>query len=148
MNPDYPDTFVFTNDFAALRPGHERRPRGRRACSAPRAPAAPAASCASRRATTSRSRAWTSAAIRARRSTSGRTRRPSSGGRYRWVQVFENRGAAMGASNPHPHGQIWAGDALPVEASLEAARQAEHLAATGSRLLLDYALAGARAGRA
>jgi UDPglucose--hexose-1-phosphate uridylyltransferase len=61
------------------------------------------------------------------------------GGRYRWVQVFENRGAAMGASNPHPHGQIWAGDALPVEAEHELARQASHLASTGRRLLLDYA---------
>ena len=28
--------------------------------------------------------------------------------RYRWVQVFENKGAMMGCSNPHPHGQIWA----------------------------------------
>ena len=34
---------------------------------------------------------------------------PELGERYRWVQVFENRGAEMGASNPHPHGQIWAG---------------------------------------
>ena len=63
------------------------------------------------------------------------------GDRYRWVQVFENRGAAMGASNPHPHGQIWAGDALPVEAALEVARQREHLRRDRPRLLLDYALA-------
>ena len=35
------------------------------------------------------------------------------GERYPWVQVFENRGESMGASNPHPHGQIWAGSALP-----------------------------------
>ena len=33
------------------------------------------------------------------------------GERYRWVQVFENKGLLMGASNPHPHGQIWALDA-------------------------------------
>ena len=46
-------------------------------------------------------------------STSGPTRPRSSARDYRWVQVFENRGAAMGASNPHPHGQIWAGTALP-----------------------------------
>ena len=46
------------------------------------------------------------------------------GKRYRWVQVFENRGAAMGASNPHPHGQIWAGSALPVIGAREAATQA------------------------
>jgi UDPglucose--hexose-1-phosphate uridylyltransferase len=61
------------------------------------------------------------------------------GRRHRWVQVFENRGAAMGASNPHPHGQIWAGTALPVEARRESASQAAHVASTGRRLLLDYA---------
>ncbi len=59
------------------------------------------------------------------------------GSRYRWVQVFENRGAAMGASNPHPHGQVWAGTALPVIAERELATQRHHRAATGRRLLLD-----------
>lgn len=34
---------------------------------------------------------------------------------YDWVQIFENRGSAMGCSNPHPHGQIWACDFLPNE---------------------------------
>ena len=29
------------------------------------------------------------------------------GQKYQWVQIFENKGAAMGCSNPHPHGQIW-----------------------------------------
>jgi UDPglucose--hexose-1-phosphate uridylyltransferase len=33
------------------------------------------------------------------------------------VQIFENRGAMMGASNPHPHGQIWASESVPDEAS-------------------------------
>jgi UDPglucose--hexose-1-phosphate uridylyltransferase len=56
---------------------------------------------------------------------------------WRWVQVFENRGEAMGASNPHPHGQIWAGSALPVEPAREDRTQQEHLATTGRRLLLD-----------
>lgn len=59
------------------------------------------------------------------------------GSRYRWVQVFENRGAAMGASNPHPHGQVWAGTALPVIAERELATQRRHRAASGRRLLLD-----------
>ena len=61
------------------------------------------------------------------------------GATYRWVQVFENRGEAMGASNPHPHGQIWAGSALPREAEREEATQRRHFAATDRRLLLDYA---------
>ncbi len=38
---------------------------------------------------------------------------------YPWVQVFENKGAAMGCSNPHPHGQIWANSFLPNEAERE-----------------------------
>ena len=59
------------------------------------------------------------------------------GARYRWVQVFENRGEAMGASNPHPHGQVWAGTALPVEAAREDASQLAWQGRTGRRLLAE-----------
>ena len=45
----------------------------------------------------------------------------------------------MGCSNPHPHGQIWALDALPNEAVAEERQQRAHLEAHGSRLLVDYA---------
>src|SRR5690606_29908338 len=61
------------------------------------------------------------------------------GKRYRWVQVFENKGALMGASNPHPHGQVWALDALPTEAARELTSQRGHFAKHGSPLLFDYA---------
>ena len=61
------------------------------------------------------------------------------GARNRWVQIFENRGEAMGASNPHPHGQIWAGSALPDRAAREDAAQHRHHEQTGRRLLLDVA---------
>ena len=61
------------------------------------------------------------------------------GRRYRWVQAFENKGAIMGCSNPHPHGQIWAGSALPNEPSREDIRQREWHQATGTPLLIDYA---------
>jgi UDPglucose--hexose-1-phosphate uridylyltransferase len=44
----------------------------------------------------------------------------------------------MGASNPHPHGQIWAGSAIPNEAVAENRTQREYKDRTGSRLLLDY----------
>lgn len=57
---------------------------------------------------------------------------------YPWVQVFENRGEMMGASNPHPHGQIWASSTIPVQAALEDREQRDHLARTGTSLLLDY----------
>jgi UDPglucose--hexose-1-phosphate uridylyltransferase len=57
---------------------------------------------------------------------------------YRWVQVFENKGDVMGCSNPHPHGQIWAGSALPNAAVQEDQQQRAYLAASGVPLLLDY----------
>ncbi len=55
-----------------------------------------------------------------------------------YVQIFENRGAMMGASNPHPHGQIWANRSLPNEIVAEARGQAEYLATHGANLLLSY----------
>ncbi len=58
---------------------------------------------------------------------------------YRWVQVFENRGAIMGSSNPHPHGQVWAGSALPNEPRKEDDRQRDYFLEHASPLLLDYA---------
>lgn len=61
------------------------------------------------------------------------------GARYRWVQVIENKGAMMGASNPHPHGQVWALDAVPTEVAREDATQRAYRARHGRPLLLDYA---------
>jgi UDPglucose--hexose-1-phosphate uridylyltransferase len=55
-----------------------------------------------------------------------------------YVQVFENRGAMMGCSNPHPHGQIWATETLPEEPAKELRAQREHFAKTGRPLLADY----------
>jgi UDPglucose--hexose-1-phosphate uridylyltransferase len=54
------------------------------------------------------------------------------------VQIFENRGAMMGASNPHPHGQIWATHGIPNETAKERAAQADYLRDKGSCLLCDY----------
>lgn len=54
------------------------------------------------------------------------------------VQIFENRGALMGASNPHPHGQIWANANLPNEAATELNSQTHYLARHDSCLLCDY----------
>jgi len=60
------------------------------------------------------------------------------------VQIFENRGAMMGASNPHPHCQIWATSHIPDEPALETEAQQAYLAEHGSCLLCDY-LAAERA---
>src|SRR6201998_2814688 len=48
-----------------------------------------------------------------------------------YVQIFENRGAMMGASNPHPHGQIWSTGFLPDEPAAETIAQRDHLDKTG-----------------
>jgi UDPglucose--hexose-1-phosphate uridylyltransferase len=136
-NPTYDSTFVFTNDFAALRPdapteavqtGLLRAESERGTCQV---------ICFSPRHDLSLS---LMTAAQARTVVDlWATQTASLGERFEWVQVFENRGAAMGASNPHPHGQIWAGDALPREAEKEDATQRRHFEATGRRLLIDYA---------
>lgn len=59
--------------------------------------------------------------------------------KWRWVQVFENKGGIMGCSNPHPHGQIWASDDLPHEIVKETREQTEYFQQTGRLLLSDYA---------
>jgi UDPglucose--hexose-1-phosphate uridylyltransferase len=57
----------------------------------------------------------------------------------RYVQIFENRGAMMGASNPHPHGQIWATEHLPDEPRRELENLAAWRAQHDSCLLCKYA---------
>ena len=55
-----------------------------------------------------------------------------------YVQIFENRGAMMGASNPHPHGQIWASASMPNEPSKEQLSLQAYQATHNSCLLCDY----------
>jgi UDPglucose--hexose-1-phosphate uridylyltransferase len=57
---------------------------------------------------------------------------------YPYVQVFENKGAMMGCSNPHPHSQIWAVGHIPGEVDREDLHQTEYFAAHGGALLSDY----------
>lgn len=61
------------------------------------------------------------------------------GERYRWVQLFENKGSPMGASNPHPHGQVWASSFLPRIPAAENEAQREFLDREGRNLLVSYA---------
>lgn len=57
---------------------------------------------------------------------------------FEWVQIFENKGAAMGCSNPHPHGQIWATDQMPTEAEKVDQNLKAYFEANKTNLLLDY----------
>ncbi|MCC3152086.1 UDP-glucose--hexose-1-phosphate uridylyltransferase [Hymenobacter sp. BT770] len=55
-----------------------------------------------------------------------------------YVQIFENKGAMMGCSNPHPHGQIWAQRTVPGEPAKESVQQLAYFQEHGRTLLSDY----------
>ncbi|MGE5520177.1 MAG: UDP-glucose--hexose-1-phosphate uridylyltransferase [Candidatus Dadabacteria bacterium] len=56
----------------------------------------------------------------------------------RYIQIFENKGEVMGCSNPHPHGQIWASSSVPVEVEKETIQQKNYYNEKGRSLLKDY----------
>jgi len=138
-NPNYRGTFVFDNDFAALLPDIPqgelnrggllvaRSERGlcRVVCFSPRhdLTLAEMDSAAIRRVVD----VWIEQYIEL-------GTRPF----INYVQIFENKGAMMGCSNPHPHGQIWSNESLPSEPAKEQAAQADYLAERSSCLLCDY----------
>jgi len=59
---------------------------------------------------------------------------------YRFMQIFENKGQAMGCSNPHPHGQVWVTTGMPEEPGLELEQlKRYHREQGGAHMLVDYA---------
>lgn len=144
VNPAYPDTFVFPNDFPALLT--EALPveaegdlfetasasgEARVICYSPDHSLTLARmDDASRAAVVD---CWCDLSVEL-----GRT--------WAHVQLFENKGAMMGASSPHPHGQMWASDFVPQIVAHEDARQREHRARSGTVLLDAVAAAEAAEG--
>lgn len=63
-----------------------------------------------------------------------------------YVQIFENKGEVMGCSNPHPHGQIWAQESIPVEPMKKQIRFADYYQRTGQSMVKDYVKAELEAG--
>ncbi|MGB9639822.1 MAG: UDP-glucose--hexose-1-phosphate uridylyltransferase [Anaerolineales bacterium] len=137
QNPQYESTFVFTNDFSALLPevpvvdihehplirAHTIPGTCRVICFSPRHDLTlPQMEVVDIHKVV---RVWMEQSVEL-----GRI--------YRWVQVFENKGEMMGCSNPHPHGQIWALDALPNEAAKEQRQQEQYYLKNKQPLLLDY----------
>jgi UDPglucose--hexose-1-phosphate uridylyltransferase len=135
-NPGYTETFVFTNDFAALRPdvASERVERGLLVAEGEQGTCR--VICFSPRHDLTMARMSPAEVRRVVDVWASQT--AELGAAYRWVQVFENRGETMGASNPHPHGQIWAGTALPGQGAREDAAQRSWKLDHGTRLLLAY----------
>ncbi|KAF4552945.1 Galactose-1-phosphate uridylyltransferase [Elsinoe fawcettii] len=58
----------------------------------------------------------------------------------KFMQIFENKGAAMGCSNPHPHGQVWCTTGMPEEPAAELTNLIKYRKQQGgAHLLVDYA---------
>jgi UDPglucose--hexose-1-phosphate uridylyltransferase len=138
-NPDYASTFVFENDFAALRPDtppgatddHELL----KACGEA---GICRVVCFSPRHDLTVSRMEVADLRRVVDVWTAQYLELGSLPFINSVQIFENRGAMMGASNPHPHCQIWANATLPNETMKELAALGEYHGSKGSSLLADY----------
>ena len=146
-NPQYTNTFVFENDFAALLPagpqgdvsqGEFFQARGetgraRVICFSPRHDLTlPEMAVSEIRAVVD---VWAEQ-ISELGSLPG----------INYVQLFENKGEVMGCSNPHPHGQLWANYSIPQEPAKEDLQQHAYYGAKGTPLLVDYLEAELRAG--
>lgn len=137
-NPEYRGTYVFTNDFAALMSdtppapdSHDPLMRSQSARGVSRV------ICFS----PYHSKTLPELTLPALEQvvTTWQAQTEELGKHYPWVQLFENKGAAMGCSNPHPHGQVWANSFLPNEAEREDRLQHDYFREHASPLLLDYA---------
>jgi UDPglucose--hexose-1-phosphate uridylyltransferase len=149
-NPVYTGTFIFDNDFPALLPRQQQTEQQAEPGSQPPAiglqhpifKAEPVSGvcrvvCFSQRHDLSLpelSQAGVEAVVQA---WMDQTRELGSLDEITYVQVFENRGAMMGASNPHPHSQIWASSAIPNEPAKELAAQSDYLARRRACLLCE-----------
>jgi UDPglucose--hexose-1-phosphate uridylyltransferase len=140
-NPAYSSTFVFDNDFAALKP--DVAPGrvdvdGKGLIVAEAEPGACRVMCFSPR------HDLTLGAMRVDdielviKAWIDECRQLGARENIRHVQIFENRGAMMGASNPHPHCQIWATASIPEVPGKELASQQAYLKLRSRCLLCDY----------
>jgi UDPglucose--hexose-1-phosphate uridylyltransferase len=140
VNPKYEGTFVFTNDHAALMPVAPDVPQDAAADPLRRLQTA----CGTSRVVCfspdhARTLPEMSLAAIGEVIDTWCAETAELGLTHEWVQVFENKGAVMGCSQPHPHGQIWATSYVPNEPAAEDVQQRVYHAAHGRPLLQDVA---------
>ncbi|MCB9135904.1 MAG: UDP-glucose--hexose-1-phosphate uridylyltransferase [Anaerolineales bacterium] len=135
-NPDFASTFVFDNDFAALLPDTPNESHANGLLQAQSVAGTSRVICFSPRHDVTLPEMEVSEIRGVVDVWAAQT--AELGQRFRWVQVFENKGAIMGCSNPHPHGQIWTMTEIPNEPRKEDEHQRAYFAEHGRALLLDY----------
>ena len=139
-NPSYTGTFVFDNDFASLLPEVEVEavPQGHPLLRFASERGLCRVVCFSPRHDLTLPELGLPAIENVLTTWAEQTAELGSKDFIRNVQVFENKGALMGCSNPHPHSQIWAQSELPNEISKELATQTAYSDEHRQLLLLDY----------
>ncbi len=139
VNPDYPSTFVFDNDFPALLPSAARRDQGDSGLLIARTETGRCrVVCFSPRHDLTLSRLSVEGIRGLVDVWIAESRMLGAEPDIAYVEIFENRGAAMGASNPHPHGQIWATATIPNEPAREQEALLAYRAAHHRCLLCEY----------
>jgi len=141
QNPSYVGTFVFENDFAALKgatPKQRLDLDGKGLVVAEGEPGICRVMCFSPRHDLTLSTMAPTEIEEVVRTWTAQFQELAGQPEIGHVQIFENRGAMMGASNPHPHCQIWATSSLPEAPSKELASQKDYAREHGSCLLCDY----------
>jgi UDPglucose--hexose-1-phosphate uridylyltransferase len=138
-NPLYTHTFAFENDFAALRTDTTAQDVSAHALLAAHTePGMCRVICFSPRHDLSLPDMETSAIRRVVDLWTEEYQRLGNMAEIQHVQIFENKGAMMGCSNPHPHGQIWAQSTIPSAIAREASRLVDYYTREGRTLLSDY----------
>jgi UDPglucose--hexose-1-phosphate uridylyltransferase len=136
--PPYASTFVFDNDFPALVPGRDVGDYTDGLLRAASQPGRCRVVCFSPRHDLTLARMATSDIVPVVDTWAIEVERLSGSEGIGYVQVFENKGAAMGCSNPHPHGQIWASHHVPMIPARKLDAQQRHFQSHRSDLLGDY----------
>jgi len=140
-NPHYTGTFVFDNDFPALKPGtpaDREDVDGKGLLVAQGEPGTCRVICFDPRHDLTLSTMPVETIEAVVRTWTGQFQELGGRPEINHVQIFENRGAMMGASNPHPHCQVWATASIPEAPTKELQEQRRYLQSRGSCLLCDY----------
>jgi UDPglucose--hexose-1-phosphate uridylyltransferase len=140
-NPKYQSTFVFENDFAALKkdaPSAKLDLQNKGLLVAETEHGICRVMCFLPRHDLTLATMQTPEIEEVVRTWTAQTRELAANSGIQHVQIFENRGEMMGASNPHPHCQVWATGTIPEVPSRELACQKRYLDSNHSCLLCDY----------